>query len=556
MAWRLVAGVHGALLEGDRAIVVDAEEQRPYYEYAELVTPDESLTEDLALMASPILKDPVSPALQAWFFEHDDIRSMILNENSDLGDGEALPDFERAREDLLALYGSALADEAETDLLEISMITAAVHANGGHNEDCLRDCLPLMRGLTVIVEVSRFELFLYRDAAGGLRLAALRHVFPAETISPLGHGIPKEVPKGGRCLDPLSEGFHYVQGFFIDPDWLFAGLAEELAPLVLDEDARLATGSAARQPAAAGELKRPLDLVELLDVRTAQDLVLPGADLAILVDTTAPLARFRASILRFGAVCLVMVLSLGTGMVLLLGNVRARLEQARRTENFVAAVTHELRTPLASIRLHGEMLLDGIASTAEARTEYYRRILGETERLGLLVENVLQKSSLDSEAAGSAPGDLSQMVELMREQVSAHGAHYAEDEDTGEVTFDLAADLPEVPLHWDAIEGILRNLVGNARKYGGGEVLVRTRRDAGEVILEVLDRGPGVQEGEEQRIFEAFYRTGDEATRERPGTGLGLHLVELHADALGAEARYRHREGGGAAFQVVFPPGT
>ena len=83
---------------------------------------------------------------------------------------------------------------------------------------------------------------------------------------------------------------------------------------------------------------------------------------------------------------------------------------------------------------------------------------------------------------------------------------------------------------------------------------MRTRLAGGVVRLEVLDRGPGVAPAEQDKIFDAFYRTGDEATREKPGTGLGLHLVELHAQALGARATYGLRPGGGSVFGIEFPP--
>lgn len=545
-----------------------AEEQRPYFQYATTYSPDASFYDDLVLLSSPILEDPVPSPLQAWFYMDvvQDLDSrrfeLIVNENGDLGDHDQQPDFEIALFDMLGLMGTSMLPELSSggrgvDVLQVPMVTAAVHADRARHEDCLRTCLPLMRAREVSVAVSRFQLMLFRDSAGHMRLAAVREVRPAEVRNDISTGVPIAVPKGGRCLEALADGFHDYQGFLIDPSWVFQRLAEEHSALILENDARLVSGLDARLPAGEGELKRSLDLVTLLDIQEAGDLVWFRNQQAILTDTKAPLARFRASILRFSAVVLMMFLSLSTGLVLLLGNVRQKLAQARRTENFVAAVTHELRTPLASIRLHGEMLADGIASTPEARSEYYQRILGETERLSLLVENVLQKSSLDSEAASSEPGDLTAMIELMGPQLEEHGAHYSSGESEAALELDLARDLPKVQLHWDALNGILRNLVGNARKYGGDtQVTVRTRQVKDRVLLEVLDRGPGVASGEERRIFEAFYRTGDEATRERPGTGLGLHLVQLHASALGAEASYRPRKGGGSAFVVAFPPVT
>ena len=97
-------------------------------------------------------------------------------------------------------------------------------------------------------------------------------------------------------------------------------------------------------------------------------------------------------------------------MTLIYRSVNRELEQAHRTQNFVAAVTHELRTPVSTIRLHGEMLLDGWAADEEKRQEYYRRIVRETGRLSTLVENVLEKSKLKEEVTKPEPHDLNEVV--------------------------------------------------------------------------------------------------------------------------------------------------
>jgi len=543
---------------------LDREERRPYYQYGETFSPDDSVTGDLVLLPSPLLSEAAPGQLEGWF--QGDLSPSALGNDLELipngararHDGNSQLELERALGDLIILKGPDLTmpgafARGEPDSFEIPLITAAVHADHARHEDCLRACLPVMQGGFLEVSMTRFQLFMFRDAGAHLRLAALRQVIPGSALP----DYHPSLPKGGRCMDALRDGFDFVQGFFINPDWLFGALPLELAPLVLDQEARLAEGAAARVPGSTDELKKPLDLNALFDIQRNTGLVEPRINLAVFTDATAPLARFRGSILRFGAVAVMLILSLGTGLFLLSTNVRQKLEQARRTENFVAAVTHELRTPLASIRLHGEMLQDGIPATPEARGEYYNRILGETERLSLLVENVLEKSRLETERKGSAPGDLTDLVKRLEFELRGHGIHLTEAED--DLAFDLADGLPPVSLHVDALNGILRNLIGNARKYaavpeGGERILVRTKMEGREVVLEVLDRGPGVPEGEEEAIFEAFYRVGDEATREKPGTGLGLHLVKLHADALDARIAYRRREGGGSAFRVHFPP--
>ena len=550
------------LLHERFSLFIDREQRRPYYEYGERFSLDETVTGDLVLLPSPLLQESAPTPLEGWFqadlspTSADNDLELIPNGSRAGSDSNSRAQLEAALGELIARRSPRLSlpgamATGEFDTFEIPLITAAVHADRARHEDCLRACLPVMQGRYLDIGMTRFRLLLFRDSSGYLRLAALRHVVPGAALP----DFHPELPKGGRCMDALREGFDFVQGFFIDPVWALGDLPTELSTLVFDKDTRLGVGPAARTPAAAGELKKTLDLHTLFDIERDDDLVEARVNLALFTDATAPDARFRASIGRFGAVAVMLILSLGTGLFLLAANVRQKLEQARRTENFVAAVTHELRTPLASIRLHGEMLQDGIPATPEARDEYYRRILGETERLTLLVENVLEKSRLDREKSGSAPADLSPLVERLEVELRGHGAHLSGAHD--DLTFDLAEDLPKVMLHVDALNGILRNLIGNARKYApasGEPILVRTRREGKEVVLEVLDRGPGVADEEQERIFEAFYRVGDEATREKPGTGLGLHLVKLHADALGARVEYRDRKGGGSAFCVLFRP--
>jgi signal transduction histidine kinase len=277
------------------------------------------------------------------------------------------------------------------------------------------------------------------------------------------------------------------------------------------------------------------------------------ATLSLGVDMEELQSRFRDQSRRFLAVAAMMVLALAAGMALIYRGVHRELVQARRTENFVAAVTHELRTPLSAIRLHGEMLLDGWASDPERQREYYRRIVRETERLSMLVERVLEKSRLKEGGEATTTGDLNALVLDLRHDLRRPEGG------PDDLAVELAPDLGPVRLSPEAVAGILSNLVENARKYapssGAGEpILIRTRRDRRGVVLEVADRGPGIPPEERERIFEAFYRIGNESTRTTRGTGLGLHLVRLHAESVGARVGVRAREGGGSVFETVFRP--
>ena len=547
---------------------LDQEEQRPYYEYANHYSPVGVLTEELTLFESPMSALPTPSPILSWFQADLDLdqgeTSTIRLFEADLltqsgVDATELVNLGRA---VLPLARANVSDfdpnfQSE-NLLTVPLATAAVHADGAADWDCLNACFPVMRDRSITVSVTPFKLRIFQDEGSVLRLAAVRQVSVLDNY--------ESFPKTGRCMDPLRYHFGVAQGFFLDPNWLFGELPLEAAAIAIGPDTRLALGEDARVVSPGNEERLPLNLTALFEVERQPGLAWPYTDAAIFVDRAAPASRFTAAILRFAAVALMLLLSLATGLVLLRRNVRQKLEQAAQTENFVAAVTHELRTPLASIKLHGEMLVDGIPQTQEARQEYYNRILGESERLSVLVENVLQKSSLDSERSSSAPGDISAMVRLLEDQLATHGMHHhgfdpLSTKRGSDLAFELAGDLPQVSLHFEAINGILRNLVGNARKYapvpdepGAEPILVRTLMEKGHVLLEVADRGPGVPESEQERIFEAFYRMGNEGTRETPGTGLGLHLVVLHTQALGARVKYKARKGGGSIFSISFKP--
>jgi signal transduction histidine kinase len=245
-----------------------------------------------------------------------------------------------------------------------------------------------------------------------------------------------------------------------------------------------------------------------------------------------------------------LLVTLAIGMTLLYRSVHRELDQAHRMQNFVAAVTHELRTPISTIRLHAEMLHDGWVEGSKQQ-EYYGRIVRETQRLSTLVERVLEKSRLKENVTQPVAGDLNEHVQALQEDLSPPEG------EPNDLAFQLEPKLPKVWLTAEGVGMIVSNLVENARKYapaGAEPILVRTRWSNGRVLLEVLDRGPGVPATERERVFDAFYRIGSEHTRTTTGTGLGLHLVRLHAETCGAQASVEDRPGGGSVFRVAFRP--
>lgn len=226
----------------------------------------------------------------------------------------------------------------------------------------------------------------------------------------------------------------------------------------------------------------------------------------------------------------------------------AQVRFAERRSNFVAAVSHELKTPLTAIRMHAEMLEEDLVDGAPKRHEYYRTITRESERLSRLIDNVLAFAQLERKThrLETRIGDISTVVQesidVLRPHVRAH-AFSIELELPTPVTL-----LPNVRFEPDALKQVLFNLVDNALKYARGgaqrRIVVRCRPEAGGVALSVCDFGPGVRRDQLKSIFEPFFRGESELTRKTQGTGIGLSLVQGLASAMGASIRSENTQSG------------
>ncbi len=547
-ARRIAAGMKDTL---DK--LLEAESRRPFYQYGRLFSPEDAVGDELALQTSPLVKLRAPRGVLGWFnFDRKDgaqgpIQLFVgrgrLGEEEELLRADLAPAVERFRARKLAegrLQELAQLDEVEPERLPLRAI--AIHLGQERDLECVKRCSPLLRGLEVSTGVSRFHLDFYVEEDGTPRAVASRRVLSQEGLT--------DLPQEAECLRPLVRGFALQQGFFLDVDWLFQELPFFIAGQALGENEELIS--------APGALSYDKIDTVFADILPARDLGFSAAlaeqlaygKLEVSIDTDHIEERYLSHLRRFLGVALMLVLSLATGFTLLYKSVQRELEQARRTQNFVASVTHELRTPLSTIQLHGEMLLDGWVDDPDKRSEYYRRIVRETKRLSTLVERVLEKSQLKERSTAPEAGDLNSAILRLRPSL-------VDASETADLVFDLAPGLPLVWLTPEGVAGILGNLVENARKYApvpaqGEPIRVATRLEGQRVLLEVADRGPGVPAEERDKIFEAFYRMGSEATRTTTGTGLGLHLVRLHADVAGARATVHARDGGGSVFRVAY----
>ena len=228
---------------------------------------------------------------------------------------------------------------------------------------------------------------------------------------------------------------------------------------------------------------------------------------------------------------------------------------------FVANVSHELKTPLALVRMFAEMLQSGRVANDAKRDEYLEIIVRESERLSALIENVLDFAKLERgerEKIGYEfeQGDVGEAVAR-----AANVYRYRAEREGVAIVVDVAPNLPHAYIDERAIGLAVNNLVDNALKYapGGEAITIRARAADGEVRVDVIDRGPGVRPEDRSRIFERFVRltaredTGGSGNDRVRGSGIGLALVKHIAESHGGRAWVESHEGAGSTFSFTIP---
>jgi two-component system, OmpR family, sensor kinase len=225
-----------------------------------------------------------------------------------------------------------------------------------------------------------------------------------------------------------------------------------------------------------------------------------------------------------------------------------RLAAEGRLRQFVADASHELRTPVTSIRGYAELFRRGAGDRPADLANVMRRIEQEGKRMGELVEELLLLARLDQ----------GQPLERERVDVDAVVDAAVDAARAADPTrpIEVASERPLIVLAAESrLRQVVDNLLTNARVHtpAGTPVHVRLAAEDGEVVLEVADAGPGVPAEEADRIFERFYRTDRSRTRSQGGVGLGLAIVRSVVEAYGGAVGYRARQGGGSVFRVVLP---
>ena len=266
----------------------------------------------------------------------------------------------------------------------------------------------------------------------------------------------------------------------------------------------------------------------------------------------SPEASVRRQVMLFTAAFGLLLVMIAVGVVATWRLVRRETEMARLKADFVANVSHDLKTPLSVIRMFAETLELGRVRDDASRQEYYRVMTQESERLSRLIDNVLDFSRIEGGRRVYARHPTA-IEPLLRETLEAFSYPLAQQGFKVEV--DIAPDLPALAIDADAIGQAIANLIDNAIKYSGERKTLRlaARVEDEHVAVSVADEGVGVPREEQERIFEKFYRAGPSETQSRRGSGVGLALVRHIVDAHGGSVCVESRLGEGSRFVIRLP---
>ena len=289
---------------------------------------------------------------------------------------------------------------------------------------------------------------------------------------------------------------------------------------------------------------------------------LDGITLAMYIDEDAEKSSSSDQLISNGDLLVliggIMFLLLGGGLVSIYRLTQSQLNLAQKRQDFISAVSHELKTPLTSIKMYAELLQNSWVANEEKRHKYYNLIASEAERLTRLIQNVLNLSKLDGNRwtvqlrQDRPKAVLDDFVATYTRNVEKNGFSLT-------VSCDTSASEVSLMMDRDAVMQILMNLVDNSLKFSKNAdykmIVIELKKEGNHVYLAVRDYGPGIPPSEMKKVFQEFYRVENEMTRETKGTGIGLSMVKKLC-ALSGMTIELENAGPGLRTKIHFPPAS
>ena len=346
----------------------------------------------------------------------------------------------------------------------------------------------------------------------------------------VGFGVRGEAPDVFVLLDRsffLSEAREYCETFGLSPE----GLALTLRGVPSADSEEEDTSFSLAAP-------EPFDSYQFLYTPPPGSLTPRFRGFSVV-----PLAAFTWSVI-------ILVLTIIVAVLFTLRYTLRELETARLKTDFVSFVTHELKTPLTSIRMYAETVLDGRVDDESDRATCLRMIDQESQRLSKLIDQVLEYSRIEKHQKKFRFTSCS-MVDVVRETLKIFHDHNRENPRVVEVN--AAQHISKTRVDKASMIELLLNLLTNAAKYSPPDtrITVNVRESVSEISVEVIDRGVGIRKRDQKRIFDRFYRAEDYLTRDVDGTGLGLTFSRYIAKVHNGEIRVSSQLGGGSSFTLV-----
>lgn len=280
---------------------------------------------------------------------------------------------------------------------------------------------------------------------------------------------------------------------------------------------------------------------------------LPHWQLGVYTSPQLSATQTGGSFILLSSVLLVIFISaIIFGGSMLLWQAHSNLRDAQQKTSFVSNVSHELKTPLTSIRMYAELLHEGRVTDNEKRKHYLEVIASESQRLTRLVNNVLDFSRLEQ---GRKKYQMEEIIvsDLLYSFIKTNQLRI---NNSGmKLNLHISSSEVIVKADRDAIEQALLNLVDNAVKYAhSGETIdISLETRDGLCLINIMDRGRGIPQSHATRIFDKFHRVDDSLTAEQSGSGLGLSIARNLLRGMGGDLVFFPRDGGGSSFSITLP---